>query len=75
MILENADYFVRLVDFPAGVRCKAMTLLNDDGTFSIYLNARFSAAALFPAFIHERQHIENDDFYGDRLISDIEESI
>ena len=75
IILENADYFVRLVDFPAGTRCKALTILNEDGTFSVYLNARYPERLLFSALIHERRHMENDDFYGEKKIAEIEEAI
>ena len=33
MILENADYFVKLVDFPV-CSCGGVVLLNDDGTYT-----------------------------------------
>lgn len=41
MMLENADYFVHLVDFPV---CSSggIVLLNDDGTYTVLLNSRLS---------------------------------
>lgn len=73
ILLENCDYFVRVVDFPRGARCKAMTILNDDGTFSVYLNARYTERALFPALRHELRHIVRDDLYGEKTVQAVEE--
>ncbi len=72
MLIENADYFVRLVDMPGSVggACNP----NDDGTFNIYLNARHATDRdrLVEDYIHEFEHLENDDLYGDKEIALIE---
>ena len=71
-MIEGADYFVRLVDFPLGVGTNGMVLLNDDGTYSVYLNARASADIQKKAMRHEYDHMANDDMYGDKDIRSIE---
>ena len=40
MLIENVDYYIRIIDMPCGVHgCVAQ---NEDGTHSVYLNARDS---------------------------------
>lgn len=72
MMLEGADYFVRIVDFPVGCRCNGAVLLNDDGTYSVYINARASEAQKRKAMHHEFNHMVHGDLCGDRRITDIE---
>lgn len=71
-MIEGADYFVRVIDFPRGVNRIGLVLLNDDGTYSVYLNARASAHAQKKAMRHEYDHMANDDLYGDKDIRKIE---
>ena len=72
MIIEGIDYFVRMVDFPVDAGCNGMIILNDDDTYSIYLNARTSADAQKRAFKHEYDHMINGDLHGDRNVVDCE---
>lgn len=65
MLLENADYFVRLVPFPPGAIDGCVTP-NDDGTFSVYLDSNVSRERQFVALDHELNHIEFDHFYEDK---------
>ena len=68
--LYNVDFYVRLVDMPpsiGGAICP-----NEDGTFSIYINARKSLKAQLAALQHEINHIIDDDFYSDLPIEVIE---
>lgn len=60
MLIENADYFVRMVELPEGVR--GATAPNDDGTFSVYLNSRLSREIGSSCLEHELRHIVHDDF-------------
>ena len=71
-MIEGADYFVRVVEFPKGVNRIGFVLLNPDGTYSIYLNARASHAQKKKAMRHEMRHMANDDLYGDKDIRTIE---
>lgn len=71
-MIEGADYFVRIVNFPKGVNRVGFVLLNSDGTYSVYLNARASAYAQKKAMRHEFAHMANDDMYGDKDIRKIE---
>lgn len=71
-MIENVDYFVRVVDFPKGVNRIGFVLLNDDGTYSVYINARASEAQKRKAMRHEYNHMANDDMYGNKDIRKIE---
>ena len=68
--LEDADYFVRVVDLPTGVNGVCAT--NDDGTFSIFINANTDRLTQIDSYIHEYEHIANDDFYNGEDIRDVE---
>ena len=71
-MIENVDYFVRLVNFPKGVNRVGFVLLNEDGTYSVYINARASEAQKKKAMRHEYAHMANDDLYGEKDIRDVE---
>lgn len=70
VILEGCDYFVRVVDLPVGVG--GMVTPNDDGTYSVYINARNSRLKQLRSCDHEVGHIEHDDFYRDVPIEQME---
>lgn len=72
-MIEGADYFVRVIDFPKGVNRIGFVLLNSDGTYSVYLNARASEAQKIKAMRHEYNHMAHDDIYGDKDILAIEQ--
>lgn len=55
------DYYVRFVDFPPTVL--GATLPNDDGTFSVYINARLGDDARRETLRHELEHMARDHFY------------
>ena len=69
--IEGSDYFVRTVPFPTS-RVGAFVLLNDDATYSIYLNALVDEYRRRKALRHELEHIERGDFWNDLPIEDIE---
>lgn len=71
MLIENVDYFVHLVPFPPG-RIDGAVMPNDDGTFSIYIDANADEPHQRTALAHELQHIEQDHFYVEKPISVIE---
>lgn len=62
MPIEGTDYFVYVVDFP-DCRAGGLVTPNDDGTFSVYLNARLTRDQNVASAAHERRHIAADDFY------------
>lgn len=72
-LIEEADYFVRLIDFPVGAGCNGMVMANDDGTYSIYLNARASDEQKKKAYLHETAHILRGDLHGNASITEIEQ--
>lgn len=71
-MIEGADFFVRVVDFPFDVGSNGMLLLNEDGTYSVYINARASMEQRRKAMCHEYDHMRNDDMHGEKDISSCE---
>jgi hypothetical protein len=71
-VIEGADYFVRVIDFPKGVNRVGFVLLNSDGTYSVYINSKASVEAQKKAMQHEYRHMANDDMFGDKDIRKIE---
>ena len=68
--LPEVDYFVRTVDLPAEVG--GLVAVNEDGTYSVYINAKLSSSRQEKALRHEVDHIENDDFYNGKPIEEVE---
>lgn len=68
--IDGADFFVRVVDLPSPVG--GLVTPNDDGTFSVYINARNSHTKQIKSYGHEVEHIVNDDFYSGKSIKEIE---
>lgn len=68
--LPQADIFVRLVNLPPSIG--GIVTPNDDGTFSVYINANRPSERQIASYFHELEHIENDDFYTDKDIKEIE---
>ena len=58
--MNTEDYFVRVMDLPHGV--KGVVTPNSDGTFSIFLNARYDDATQRRTLEHELRHIASDHF-------------
>ena len=65
-----SDYFVRYIPLPITVQ--GATLPNDDGTFSIYINARLPFETQKHALAHEIQHIRDDHLYSTLPVPEIE---
>lgn len=71
MLIEGADYFVRVVDFPV-CSCGGAVTPNDDGTFTVLINARLSHEKNKQSMRHELKHIEHDDFWRDVPVEQME---
>ena len=72
MIIENADYFIRVIPMPP--RLNGLVSPNDDGTFNMYLSANRFSPEIIDDYIHEYEHIDNDDFNNEKPIGEIERS-
>ena len=71
-LVENQDYFVRVVPFPVN-SVGGMVMPNPDGSFSIYINSNLSQERQKEALDHELDHIRNNDFYNGKPIQEIED--
>jgi hypothetical protein len=56
------DVILRFVDMPTAT--KAMTVLDDDGNYNIYINDRLPYDARLEAYDHEIAHIKKGHFYS-----------
>ena len=55
------DIGVHLIDMDTMIR--EQVILNEDGSFSIFINARLNHEAQLLAYQHALLHILNDDFH------------
>ena len=55
------DHFVRVIELPPAV--KGVTVPNEDGTFSVYINALYDDDTRRRALEHELEHLARDHFY------------
>lgn len=69
-MIENVDYFVRVIPLPCGVN--GLVSPNADGTFNVYLNMYADREHQIAACEHEIAHIKNDDFYSGMDIRAVE---
>lgn len=66
----DCDYTVRMVKLPGDIH--GAVRLSEDGFVNIYINDQLAPLARKKAFDHEVKHIEENDFYNDHDIHDIE---
>ena len=74
--IPGADYFLRWLPFPKGNGTDGgMVMLNDDGTYSVYMDTALLAlpAKAKETWKHEEDHIQNGDLYNGKPISEIED--
>lgn len=58
MMIPDVDVFVHLLNLPVN----EIVTPNDDGSYSIFINARLSNDAQLRAYSHALKHIEDNDF-------------
>ena len=68
--MMRTDVNTLLVDLRGTI--KAFVAKDTDDFYTIYLNSRLSHEQNIVSFIHEMEHIENDDFYSDLTADQIE---
>lgn len=68
----NDDYNINVQILDFGNSIPATVTLNDDGSFSIFLNARLSYERRLEAYLHEIRHIQNQDFCNEISVNEME---
>lgn len=58
----NDDFNIYFLDMPCKIG--ATIILENDATYTIYLNSRLSFERQKKALLHEIRHIANDDLYS-----------
>ena len=69
-MIVNDDVFVRLVDMPPALY--GFTRENSDLTHTVILNSRISAERRMRTYLHELDHIRNDDIRKECSADEIE---
>lgn len=64
------EIFVRTINLPHTVR--GVTVIDDNGDFNIYINAKLSPSQQIAVLEHEKRHINYDDFSSFEDIHKIE---
>ena len=68
--MNDGEYIVRMVNLPGDIH--GAVRLSEDGFANIYINDALAPDAKRKAFEHEANHIDNNDFYNDRPIKEVE---
>ncbi|XOQ44262.1 MAG: Toxin-antitoxin system, toxin component [Clostridium sp.] len=64
------DYVIRYINLPCTV--KGVTVMDEEGFFNVYINARLSYESQQKAIRHELTHIARDDFFRISKLEEIE---
>ena len=52
----------QLIDFPVGCKGHESVTKNEDGSYTVFINARDASNVQKEAYLHALEHINNDDF-------------
>ena len=66
MDISLLNYNVQFIEMPISI--KGFTI-RADGYFNVFLNARLDAQTLLETFLHEKNHIEGEDF---EILNDVD---
>lgn len=61
MMISGIDYTVQLISFP-NQKIKETVTLNEDGSFTIFIESSLSKIEQQKSFVHTIKHILGDDF-------------
>jgi hypothetical protein len=64
------DYCIRYVDLPC--RVNGVTVMDKEGFFNIYINARLNYCSQQKAIRHEMTHVARGDFFREDVLEKIE---
>jgi hypothetical protein len=60
------EYYIRYIDLPC--RVKGVTVMDEEGFFNVYINAKLSYKCQWQTIKHELTHIQRGDFFkADKL--------
>lgn len=67
-----SDINVHLIDFPEGSKTHESVTLNEDGSYSVFINARDASNIQQKAYQHAIDHIKNGDFAPEKSVQAVE---
>ena len=65
------NYICRFIELPK--RVNAVTVVDENGDYNIYINSRLSQEEQKKSFRHECLHIKKNHFYMDKCVNMCEE--
>lgn len=65
------DVNVHLINFP-NTKEREIIVENEDGSYSIFVNAKYTRERCLEAYLHALDHIGNNDFQGRACVQEIE---
>ena len=65
--MKIPDHFVRVIELPLAV--KGVTVPNEDGTFSVYINSLYDTPTQRQTLEHELEHLARDHFYKSESVA------
>lgn len=69
-IITMDNIIVRLIDLPHSVN--GVTVLDEEGDYNVYINAKLSRDNRHKALNHELVHIKKSHFYTDKTVQECE---
>lgn len=66
----GVEIYIYYVDMPCSIESNVVE--NPDGSYTLYLNSRFTHEKNIEGYLHELDHIENEDFKAINDIHDVE---
>lgn len=67
------EIIVRLLSLPPSTR--GVTVPDQDGNYNIYINQNLTYEMQLTTYLHELEHIKNNDFQSDKPVAQIESKI
>ena len=65
------DTIIRVIKLPPSI--KGVTIPDEEGNYNIYINKNMSRKVQIDTYLHELEHIKNNDFSSNEPIPTIEE--
>jgi len=63
--------FIRLIDLPVTVR--GLTITDSDGNYNVYINQNMAYEMQSRIFLHENNHIKNNDLHSNHPVTVLEQ--
>lgn len=73
--MDDADYRLNMQFIRMPSNIKATVTINEDDSYTIFVNKNLSVESQIKGAIHELKHIRRGDFFSEQSIDEIEREI